>query len=103
MSTQPIFFKLSTGARTEAQVKAKIAQIDAIIDSLFTTALVSVGNADVIEYEIETGQTKTRVEYTTPAQVTAALKVYETMRVYYQNLLSPRVVRLMDYRNFRKV
>lgn len=102
MATQPIFFRLNTGARNSAEIRAKIVQIDAIIESLFTTALISVGNADIIEYEIETGQTKTKVEYSTPGQVTAALKVYEQMRVYYQNLLTPRVVRLMPNNNFRK-
>lgn len=102
MATQPIFFKLNTGARTAAQINAKIATIDAIIDSLETTAMISVGNADIVEYEIETGQTKTKVEYTTPGQVISAIKGYELIRQMYANKLIPRVVTLMDQRNFRK-
>ena len=102
MSTQPIFFKLNTGARTATQIKAIIVQIDNIIESLFTTALVSVGNADIVAYEIETGQTKTKVEYSTPGQVTSAIENYEKIRQMYANKLAPRVITLMDSRNFRK-
>ena len=64
--------------------------------------MTSVGNADVIEYEIETGQTKTKVEYTTPGQVLNVLEGYERFRQMYVNKLIPRVVSLRDQRNFRR-
>lgn len=97
-----IFFKLSTGQRTRAQICARIAQIDAIIDSLYDTALVSVGNGNMIQYEIDTGQTKQKVQYSTTDSVTRAIQDYEKIRQMLQNKLTPRMVRLMDSKNFRR-
>ena len=101
MSKKILYFKLSTGGRTREAICTKIEQIDAIIDSLFVTALTSVGNGNMMEYELDTGQSKQRVIYTTPGQVTAALAEYEKMRTYYSNKLTPRIVTLRNYKNFR--
>jgi hypothetical protein len=102
MAQNILFFKLATGGRTRAQILTKIAQIDAIIDSLLTTsALIGSGNAHIVQYEINTGQTTQRVQYSTVKSVTEAVQGYEAMRIYYENKLTPRVVRLMDQSNFR--
>ena len=55
----------------------------------------------MMEYELDTGQSKQRVIYTTPGQVTAALAEYEKMRTYYSNKLTPRIVTLRNNKNFR--
>jgi len=96
------FFKLPTGAQTREQICAKIVLLDAIIDSLYTTALVSVGTGNMSEYEIDTGQTKQRVRYTTTESVVKAIEGYERLRQMLQNKLQPRSFRLMDSKSFRR-
>lgn len=93
-------YKIYTAQQTTAQICAKIEQIDAIISSLYSTALVSVGNGDIAEYEIDTGQTKQKVKYTSTSSVTNAIKNYELIRDMLRAKLSPRVVRRMDAKNF---
>lgn len=95
-------FKINTQQQTAAQITAKIAQIDAILSSLYNTALVSVGNGDVAEYEIDTGQTKQKVKYTSASSVTNAISEYEKIRDMLRAKLSPRQVRLMDSKNFMR-
>lgn len=100
MSNNILYFKIPTGAQTTAQICAKIVLLDALIDSLYTTAITSVGNANIVEYEINTGQTKQRVEYSTAKQVTDAIENYERLRDMLRVKLTPRVVRLSDSKNF---
>lgn len=96
-----IYIKLDCNLQSATTVQAKIDKIDAIIDSLFTTALTSVGQGNVAEYELDTGQTRTNVKYTSLSQVQAAIQQYENIRQRYVNMLSPRMVRLVDSKNFR--
>jgi len=100
MSDNTQYFTLNTGARTRAEICAEIEQLDALIASLYATALISVGNANIIEYEINTGQTKQRVEYTTAKQVTDAIVSYKTIRGMLRAELTPNRVRLRDSKNF---
>lgn len=93
-------FKINTGARTATEICAEIVLIDALISSLLTTAITSVNNANVIEYEINTGQTKQRVEYSTAKQVLDAVVGYKRIRGMLRAELTPRQVRLMDSKNF---
>ena len=102
MTDKILYYKLTNCGRSRSQIIAKIAQIDAIIESLINTALVSVGNGNMIQYEIDTGQTKQKVQYTTPSQVTAAIENYEKIRQMYNNKLTPRTFKLTNYKNFRK-
>lgn len=97
-----IFFKLSTGAQTSAEIKATIASIDAIIASLLTTALATVTDGGVAEYEIDTGQTKQSVKYRSMAEINKSLKDYRMLRKMYQSDLLPRSFRLMDYKNIQR-
>jgi hypothetical protein len=92
--------KLDSGQQTKAQVKAKIAQLDIIISSLYDTALVSVGNGDKIMYKIDTGQTKQEVEFSTTDSIVKAIAGYEKLRTMMEVKLHPRNVRLMDSKNF---
>jgi len=93
-------FKIGTGRKTRQQICDRIAEIDAILDSLYSIALVSVGNGDVSEYEIDTGQTKQKVKYTSTASVRNSIDGYEDLRLKLQNQLAPRKVRLMHSKNF---
>lgn len=101
MSGKILYYKAESGKRTPAELKAKIAQIDVIIDELLTTAMTSVSNGNMIQYELDTGQSKQKVEYTEPSQVTAAVQMYEKIRQIYANKLQGRQVKLTNYKNFR--
>ena len=92
------YFKLcssGTGAMTKTQVLEIIAQLDVLILSLLSTALKSVANGNIIEYEVDTGQTKNRMIYSKASDVTEAIKEYKKIRNEYQAMLSPRVVRMV--------
>lgn len=101
MSDDIVYLKLDATGRTRAQILARIAQVDALLDSLFTTALTSVGNGNIMQYKLDTGQTKTDVMYSTVSQVEAGISKYEDLRQRYVNMLTPRMVRLVPGRNFR--
>ena len=96
-----IFYKANPAAQTAAEICAQIGMIDAIIAELFTTALTSVQTGNVAEYEIDTGQSKQRVKYTSVGSVHRAIRGYSELRAYFANKLTPRNVRLMDSKNFK--
>ena len=101
---QPIYIKLnvdSATGRTRSSVLARIAQIDVMITSLMTTAMTAVTTGNIAEYEIDTGQTKNQVKYTSVSSVSNAIREYEKIRTMYSNMLVPKVTRLVDSKNFR--
>jgi protein-arginine kinase len=97
-----LFFKIDNCQQTRAQIVAKIAQIDAIIGSLYSTALTSVGNGSMIQYELDTGQSRQKVQYSTTESVTKAIMNYEKIRQMLQNKLSSPSFRLMDAQNLKR-
>lgn len=96
-----LYFKCDVSLRSNTAIRTKIEQLDALIDSLLTTAMTSVSNGNIAEYEIDTGQTRNRVKYSTTDQVVESLRLYENMRQFYANKLTSGVVRLVDSKNFR--
>jgi len=92
--------KINRAARTRTEILVLISNIDSLITMLMTTAIDSVTNAGILEYDVDTGQTTQRVKYTSPTQVTDAIVVYEKIRTMYQNKLTPRMTRLSDSKNF---
>jgi hypothetical protein len=96
-----IYIKLNVGSRSTTSVKEKIAQLEIIIDSLYTSALTNVQNGNIQEYDLDTGQTRNRVKYTKIDEVVSAINAYETLLQRYMNMLMPRVVKLIDDKNFR--
>jgi hypothetical protein len=103
MASNVLYFKIDplTG-RTPANIRAIISQIDALINSLLNTAITSVANGNIIQYQLDTGQTKTNVTYSTTESITLAINQYENLRTRYVNMLSPRSVQLVDRRNLRR-
>ena len=104
MAESVYYFKIDPlgGSRTPEKITTIIGQIDALIDSLMLTALKSVGSGNIVQYKLDTGQTKTDVTYSSTESVTKAIEQYENLRQRYVNMLTPRVVRMMDGRNFRR-
>ena len=96
-----LVFKLDSGQQTATQIRSKIAQLDAIISALYDTALKPVQGGDIYYHEIDTGQSRQRVQYTTMDSVVKSIEGYEKLRTMLQVKLQPRMVRLMDSKNFR--
>lgn len=99
-----LYFKLPVNYRSNSSIRQKIAEIDALIDELMTTAMKSVQSGNHAEYELDTGQTRTRVKYNSVSSITTAIEDYEKLRQMYVNKLNKTtgVVRLMDEKNFRR-
>jgi hypothetical protein len=98
-----IFIKVcNANLITTGKIEERIAKIDEIIDSLYNVALATVSQGNIAEYELDTGQTRNRVKYNSQASVMSAIKLYEDMRQRYVNRLQPRMVRLMDQKNFKR-
>lgn len=103
MATRILVCKISPNYRSNASIKAKIVEIDAVIDELMNSAMKSVAQGNIAKYELDTGQTRTKIEYTTLSSVSKAIEDYEGLRQMYVNKLnrSNSVVRLMDEGNFK--
>jgi hypothetical protein len=104
MATNILLFKLPVNRRSAASIKAKIAEIDVLIDELFNSAMKSVSTGNIMEYDLDTGQTKTKIKYTSVSSVVASIEDYEKLRQMYVNMLngSTGVHRLIDERNTRR-
>lgn len=102
MAYKMAVYKITAGCRTRAQILAKIASIDAIIDALLTTALTQVESGNIFQYKLDTGQSKTDVTYRSSEEVMAGVEKYEKLRQFYMNKLSPRMTRLVDSKNFNR-
>lgn len=96
--------KLPVNYRSDASLKLKIAEVDALINELMIAAMKSVQSGNHAEYELDTGQTRTKVRYTSVASVATAIEDYEKLRQLYVNKLNRTtgMTRLMDEKNFRR-
>jgi len=101
MADNILYFKYNPSGRTDADYVTIIAQIDAIITSLRTTALTSVGTGQWVEYEYDTGMTKTNIVYRSTDEILKTIEGYEKIRQYYVNKRQPNVVRLVDSKNLK--
>lgn len=81
--------------------RERIIKIDALIDQLLETAMVSIAAGNIAEYDLDTGQTKTRMKYTTTASVIDTINKYEALKQVYVSRVQGRVFRLMDESNFK--
>jgi hypothetical protein len=93
--------KISTGQLTRDQVIARLANIDEII-ALYEAAMITGGSeASIVEYELDTGQTKQRVKQSEPTQLASSLNNLQNFRDKMAAKLSPRNVRLMPIDSFK--
>lgn len=99
-----LYCKLPVNLRSDDSIRAKINEIDALIDELFNTAMRAVSGGDVAEYELDTGQTKVKKKFTTAQSVMIAISEYEKLRQMYVNKLNRTtgVFTLRDATNFRR-
>jgi len=100
----PIFYatNVSFNSGTDrAEIQANIDAIKAIISALLTQVLVAVQAGNVVMYELDTGQTRTKTQFSDPATLRKMVKEWEETRQMYENMLAPSRVRMVDSRNFR--
>jgi ABC-type transporter lipoprotein component MlaA len=103
MATNILIYKSPVNYRSDASLRAKIAEIDILIDELINTAMKSVTQGNIAEYELDTGQTRTRIKYTSVGSVAQSIEDYEKIRQMYLNKLNRTTgsVRLMGEQNFK--
>lgn len=82
-----------------ADLRAKIARIDAIILALETTALKAAESGNISSYSLNDGQTTISTSYRNPTEVANSIHQFEQIRQRYVNQLDGRVKRLLDSKN----
>ena len=101
-----LYYNLKVDRRSVPQMRALVTQIDAIIDELFSNALKSVSTGNYAEYELDTGQTKTRIRYNSVQSVTDQITSFENLRTLYLNQIENKTMgrqaQLVDQSNFRR-
>jgi len=104
MAEKLLVNKLPVNFRSDASLRAKIVEIDALIDELVNVAMKSVQKGNFQEYELDTGQTRTRIKYTSVSSVAQSIQDYEHIRQMYVNKLNRTTgaVRLMGENNFKR-
>lgn len=102
MASEILYFKYNPSGRTDADYVTIIAQIDAILTSLRTTGMTSVSTGQFVEYEYDTGMTKTNIVYRSIDEVLKTIEGYERLRQYYVNKRMPSIIRVVDSKNFKR-
>lgn len=103
MATNILICKLPVNYQSDNSLRAKITEIDALINELHNTAMKSVLQGNIAEYELDTGQTRTRIKYTSVGSITQAIADFKKLRQMYVNELNRTTgsVRLMGEQNFK--
>ncbi len=103
MSEKVIFFKINlTGGRSQQQICDRIAEIDTLLDFLFVTAIPGVQQGNIMQYKLDTGQSKVDVVYRGAGEIAKDIERWENLRQRFVNMLVPRMVRLVGSKNFRR-
>lgn len=101
-----LYYNLKVDLQSVSEIRALISQLDAIINELLLTALKSIQNGNKIEYELDTGQTKTRIKYNSVTDVTKSIQSFRDLRQMFVNEIENKVygrkTQLVDQSNFRK-
>jgi hypothetical protein len=79
---------------------AKIAAIDAIILSLFSTAAQAATNDDIEEYWLNDGQTQIKCIYKGIDHIKKSIFAFEQLKQMYAQRKGGRMTRLVDSKNF---
>lgn len=95
-----IYFSAKNYIDSACTLQAKMANIDQIIDALFTCAINSADNTGIDEYFLNDGQTQIRTKYRDTAAIYTSIKNFEALKRYYQRQLTGgRMIRLVDSKN----
>lgn len=86
---------------TATCLQDRVDKVQAIIDALYNTALVSAGNDDIEEYMLDDGQSKIRTIYKGTEAVLKSIHSFEKIKQMYINQINGRVVRMVDSKSLR--
>ncbi len=81
-------------------LQSKITAIQAIIDSLLSTAAAAATNDDIEEYWLNDGQTQIKCIYKGVDHIEKSIMAFEKLKQMYANQLGGRMTRLVDSKNF---
>lgn len=100
-----LYYNCKIDFRSAQDLRNLINQIDAIINELMANALNSVSSGNIAEYELDTGQNRTKIKYTSMNAVMASVENFERLRQMYitklENKLYGSRTQLVDQSNFR--
>ena len=83
-------------------IKDKITNIDAVISALLSTAAKAATSENILEYNLDDGQTKIKASYRGAEGIYNSINAFERLKNYYVNKLNGRAVRLVDSKNFTR-
>ena len=93
--------KIVSGQQTREQITARLTNIDLIIERIESALLESNSSPSMVEYELDTGQTKTRVKLASASQMVSTLETLDKMRGRLVSKITPRVVQLIPISSVR--
>lgn len=96
------YFKICLNPRTNEETDVLIENLKGIISELMTTALKAVTTGNIAEYDLNTGQTTTRIKYTNQKDIIASIEGYEKLLQTFSNRRIPRSIKLVNGTNFRR-
>lgn len=86
------YYTISQYVESGCDLRAKIANIDALIDAMELKLLDVVGTSDLEEYQMDDGQMRVRTRYRNTADVMNGIKSLEQLKQRYVNRLNGRSV-----------
>jgi sulfur relay (sulfurtransferase) DsrF/TusC family protein len=97
-----LYYSLNANFESCTSIQAKIAKLDVLIDTLFTTATKATSTGNIASYKIDDGQSIQEVYYRDMEQVMKALKAYEQQRQFYVNKLLGNEYRQVSGKNLNR-
>lgn len=98
---QPLYIKDTDYLRSQTDVAAKVATLDAIIDNLYAQlAAMAAQEEPIQEFMLNDGQTILKTVYKTEAAVLKSIDLFTLQRNRLINDSRPRTVRMVDISNF---
>ena len=94
-----IYDCISAYIEDAADLEAKVARYEAVIEGLGSAALKAAESAHLDEYMLDDGQSKLKTVYRSPAAIASAIDVYERLKQRCVNQLNGRIVNLRNARN----
>lgn len=101
MADAVIYDSASIYLESCTSLKEKVVKIDAIINALLTIALAATENDNIVEYWLDSGQTKIKTKYRGASDIFVSIQNFEKLKSYYTNKINGYSMRLIDSRNFR--
>lgn len=85
------YYTISQYIESKTTIRDKIQAYQNLIDAMELKLLDSIGNSDLEEYQVETGQMKVRTRYRTVQNVQDGIKALEQAKQRYINRYNGRV------------